>query len=271
MRLTGTIVPDVGASTVVMPAACGLAACGLALALGGHPALADTTPSSTISITATGSVTFSPDIAHVSVGVRGEASSAEAAAKSVNARARAVVDAMHKLGMVDRDITTTGYSVQYQPPERPEPSPLMNTGTAPMPIGQAGFPGEKRKPIPGAGTYVASETLEFRTAIEKAGAALDAAMGAGANEANGIWFDTSARDALYRQALGRAVAAARAQADVLAKAAGVSIAGVVSLSVGETPGPMPRMMAMAEAAPGPPVMGGTGTVDATVQVVYRIK
>jgi uncharacterized protein YggE len=70
------------------------------------------------------------------------------------------------------------------------------------------------------------------------------------------------------------VSDARAQAGVLARAAGVSIAGVQSISAGG-PSPMPmtqsvfRMAAVAMAPA--PVMGGTGTIQASVEIVFRIR
>jgi uncharacterized protein YggE len=51
----------------------------------------------------------------------------------------------------------------------------------------------------------------------------------------------------------------------------VSIAGIQTISVGSSPGPIEPMVRMAAMSTASTVMGGTGTVDATVQIVYRIK
>jgi uncharacterized protein YggE len=237
------------------------------LALSLRPALADPAPTQTLSITGTGSVDYAPDIARESFGVRAESASAAAAARSVNERAQAVIAALRKMGIADHDIATTGYSIQYQQPD-PSASADGNVGMA-MPASQAGFPGEIHRPLPHKGVYIATETIDVKSLLDKAGAVLDAAVGAGANETYGLTFDTSARDLLYRKALARAVASARAQAEILSRAAGVTIAGIQSISAGgNQPMPMFRMAAP-EAAP--PIMGGTGTIAATVDVVYRIK
>jgi hypothetical protein len=219
-------------------------------------------------------VDFAPDIARVSLVVRAEAPSASAAASSVNARARAVVDAMRKLGIPDGDIKTSGYDISYQPPPPPPEGLMQPAPGVPMP-GQVQIQSIARKPIPPGASYVATETIDVKSSIDKAGNVLDAGLTAGADETYGISFDTSMRDALYRKALARAVADARAQAEILAQAAGVRIAGVQS--IGTTSGGMPMPMAMmgmrtmSVAGGPPPVMGGTGTIDAMVGIVYRIR
>lgn len=220
------------------------------------PALAVESPP-TIAVSGTGSVEFSPNIAHLSLGVRGESTTASAAAKSVNKRAQTVVEAMRKLGIADRDIKTTGYTISFQPPDTGGVSPVQTMSVA-------------RKPVPKNGTYVTTESLDVTTSLDKAGAALDAGIQAGANETYGLSFDTSERQSLYRQALAKAVADARELASILAQSAGVEIAGIQSIRVGgEGPTPMARGVMMADAAA--PVMGGTDTVTATVEVVYKIK
>lgn len=243
------------------------------LALSLRPALADPAPTQTLSITGSGSVDYAPDIARESFGVRAESASAAAAARSVNEHAQAVIAALRKIGIADHDIATTGYSIQYQQPDlsadAASNAPADGTAGTAMPAGQAGFPGEIHRPLPRKGVYVATETIDVKSMLDKAGAVLDAAVGAGANETYGLTFDTSARDLLYRKALARAVASARAQAEILSRAAGVTITGIQSISAGgNQPMPMFRMAAP-EAAP--PIMGGTGTIAATVDIVYRIK
>lgn len=214
----------------------------------------------TLTVTGSGAVTYQPDIARISLGVRAESTSAAASANMINARAASVIAALRKLGIVDADIATSDYSIQYQAPDNsdPQPMPVQPNSTAPARSARQG-------------TYVATESIDVKTALSKAGQVLDAGVASGANETNGISFDTSARTALYREALSRAVADARAQADILAKAAGVTIAGIQSISVGAGPGPIQPMMRLAAAAEPAQVMGGTGEVDAQVDVVFRIR
>ncbi|HYK53413.1 MAG TPA: SIMPL domain-containing protein [Candidatus Eremiobacteraceae bacterium] len=221
------------------------------------PALADAAKAPTITVSGSGSVTYAPDTAQISLGVRAQSPSATAAASMVNGRAGSVIAALRKQGIADADITTSDYTIQYQMPDNSDMQPNASMSVAP-----------KR---PAQGYYVATETIDVKAPISKAGPVLDAGLAAGADETNGISFDTSQRTKLYREALSRAVADARAQAQILAKAAGVSIAGIQSISVGGGPSPIEPMVRMAAAAAQAAVMGGTGTVDASVQIVFRIK
>jgi hypothetical protein len=168
------------------------------------------------------------------------------------------------MGISDADIKTSGYSLDYQQNDN-SLGPANSTG--PM-------SGEVHRPI-SLGYYVASENIEVTVAVSKAGAALDGAIKAGANQAYGLSYDTSQRDRLYRQALSAGVAMARSQAEALAAAAGVQLGGVISISTGGGTGPMPSPMQgrlmMAMAAPAPPVQGGTDTIEASVNVIYAIR
>lgn len=226
-------------------------------------ARADAPPVPTMSVTGSGAVTYQPDIARISLGVRAESPSAAAAANMVNARAASVIAALHKLGIADADMTTSDYSIQYQPPNDGYPQPVEGAPNATTSVAP-------RRPVQ-LGSYVASETIDVKSSLAKAGPVLDASVAAGANQTNGISFDTSERTALYREALARAVADARAQAEILAKAAGVSIAGIESISAGGAPGPIQPMVRMSALAAPAQVMGGTGEVDASVEVVFKIR
>jgi uncharacterized protein YggE len=216
-----------------------------------------------ISVSASGSVKYAPDIARVTFGVRAQSPSATEAAAQVNSRAQAVVKQLRSMGVADADMKTSGYSLDYQ---QPDTSGDAST-TGPM-------AGEVHRPV-SMGFYVASESIDVTVSVSKAGEALDGAVKAGANQTYGLSYDTSQRDRLYRQALGAALSSARSQAVALAAAAGVQLGNVISISTGGGGGPMPspmqgRMMMMA-AAPSPPVLGGTDTIDASVNVVYAIK
>lgn len=232
-----------------------------------HPANADPSQAPSISVSGSGSVQYAPDIARLSLGVRAESTSAAAAAKSVNTRAQDVINAVRGVGIAESDIATSNYTIEYQPPQQDSmaPQPMIAPG-------QAQTMSVARKPLTPSGTYVATESIDVKAPIGKAGAVLDAAVAGGSNETYGLSFDTSQRTTLYREALARAVADARSQAEILAKAAGVRIGGVQSISAGGgEPVPMFRGPMMAMQAAGAPVMGGTATVDATVNIVYKIR
>ncbi|MBV8264119.1 MAG: SIMPL domain-containing protein [Candidatus Eremiobacteraeota bacterium] len=214
---------------------------------------------SQISVTATGSVDYVPDKARVTLGIRADSPSAATAVDTINKNAAAVIAALKARGVPDNAIKTIGYNLFYREP--PNPVPGVN---APAPVSV------QSAAVSAAGTYQASELLAVTVPVATAGKVLDAAISAGANESFGLAYETSSYDTLYRQALAKAVSAARATADALAKAAHVSIIGIDSMSNStEGPGPAGKMLAMPVSQAS--VLPGTDSVSASVLVVYRIK
>jgi uncharacterized protein YggE len=107
--------------------------------------------------------------------------------------------------------------------------------------------------------------------LSKAGAVLDAASNAGANEVYGPTLSRSDEDALQARALRDAVSNARMKAEALADAAGVSLGRVTAITEGFSGGPQPyydsAVRLKAEAAPIEP---GTQDTQATVTVTFAI-
>ena len=205
---------------------------------------------SNISVDAIGDVQYTPDIARITLGVNGEAASASAATADISNRANAVIVALKSLGIAASDIRTSGFNLYFRQPSQ----------------GPAGT-------IKGA--YVASESVNIKAPVGKVGAAIDAAVTAGANESYGLEYDSSQRDALYKQAVQRAVQQARDLAAAAASAAGVKLGTVMSITVPSftAPGIVPlarTAMALAAPAPPPPIEPGTGKISATVSVTYSI-
>src|SRR5205814_9896611 len=110
--------------------------------------------------------------------------------------------------------------------------------------------------------------------IDKAGAVIDGATAAHANTVDGIAFDIADPAAAQDQARVVAVGAARTRADAMAKAAGVSLGGVLSISDVSIASPAPypvTLRAFAAAADkATPVLPGTQDLDAQVTVVFEI-
>jgi hypothetical protein len=93
----------------------------------------------------------------------------------------------------------------------------------------------------------------------------------GANNVNGISFLVSDEKqlSLRNEALTAAVTRARADADAVAKAAGLTIAGVKEITVGGAYVPVPRAeMSYADKAVATPLQPGEMTVTASVSVTY---
>ncbi|HLH78070.1 MAG TPA: SIMPL domain-containing protein [Candidatus Binataceae bacterium] len=120
--------------------------------------------------------------------------------------------------------------------------------------------------------YRAVNSLRVRTAdLALAGALIDTALAAGANQINSLSFGLHDDSAARAQAIARAVIAAQTQARALAAALGVKLGPILRASTaGESiPESTPRF-AMAMAVPQTPVAPGQLTVSANVALVYRI-
>ena len=88
-------------------------------------------------------------------------------------------------------------------------------------------------------------------------------------------LDSSKRQDLSREALAKAVADARQNAEVIAKAAGAKLGNARTINANtefsQAPVPMVRAMAMeAKAAGGAPYQSGEMTFNATVNVQYDL-
>jgi uncharacterized protein len=198
----------------------------------------------TISVVGEGEATGNPDVARTSLGVEVRSPKAGTAVADANARMTAVVAALKKSGIAAKDIRTTEFSVNFERP--PEPPPQS---------------GQYRV------RNVAEVTIRNR---ERVGDVLDAALLAGANDVYGISFSIEDPRPLRAKAREAAAADARARAQELARASGVVLGPLLSLSEEGAAAPRPVAMRAMSMAAGPPIESGELTVTAQVQAVYEI-
>jgi uncharacterized protein YggE len=199
----------------------------------------------TIAMTGHGEARGRPDLATIQAGVITIAPTAAAALSANSTHMNAVFAALKKLGVPDRNIQTSGFSVF---PQYDSSNPRRLTG------------------------YQVSNTVSVRLEdVNRAGPALDALVAAGANQMYGIGFDIAKPEPLLDQARADAVADARHRAQVYAKAAGLTLGSIQSISengASAQPRPMYRMAAMA--ADATPVAPGEETLSANVTIVWEI-
>jgi hypothetical protein len=125
--------------------------------------------------------------------------------------------------------------------------------------------------------YVARNAVDVRVDdLPKLGQVLDVAVAAGATTVSGIRFDLKDRAGAEQQALQRAVADARAQANTAAQAAGLKTDRVLRLEVqreNQIPPPRPMTMRaeMAMTSAEPPIAPGELEVRATVTMTTAVK
>ena len=175
----------------------------LALCLSLTAALAE----QTITVTGTGETLVSADTAIVSVGVNVRRPTAPAAQSAANEVIAAVRAALTVAGFSEEDINT-GFINLY--------------GVY-----------DYTKDVEEIVAYNASSTLAIKvTEMDSAGMLIDEAFAAGANTLNGISFSASDTRAAKEESLKKAVADAKAKAEVLAEAAGLKITGIEIISEG---------------------------------------
>ncbi len=207
----------------------------------------------TVSATGNAEVRVRPDVAVVTLGVTTQAENLSDAITQNNRTMTAVVAAIKRAGLADRDIQTANLSVY--PLYRNRPSPT----------------GEGEQELIG---YRVSNTVTARmTDMAKVGPVIDAATAAGANQVQGISFSLQEDASVRMQALADAAKEAQAKARAMAEALDQRLGPI--LSINEQGAEVRPMYAeagvmLARAAPGVPVSPGEVTVTATVSVTYRL-
>lgn len=203
----------------------------------------------TLTVTAEGRVTRTPDVAEVSGGVVTSAPTAAAAMAENAARMNAVVAAVRKAGIADRDVQTSGLSLA--------PQYRYDNNVPPVLIG-----------------YQVTNTVALRIRkLADTGRLLDTLVGVGANQINGPTFRFDDSDKALDEARAQAVATARGRADLYARAAGMKVRRIVTIaeSGGEIPGPRPLMMAKAMAADAAPTPVAPGEVALGISVTMTFE
>ena len=193
-----------------------------------------------VTVQGSASVTVKPDRADLSFGVTEQARSARAALAANAGEMKRVIASLGAAGAEDIRTQSVSLSPQYG-------SSNAVTG------------------------YVAENSVSVTVKdVARAGAVIDAAVGAGANQVSGPSLSSSDASELYRRALKAAVEDARARARALADAAGVTLGRVTQVvEGGSAPQPL-EISAKAEAADATPIEPGVQQIEADVTVTFAL-
>jgi uncharacterized protein YggE len=214
-------------------------------------ALAQTSPGATrLEVQGRGEINVVPDLVVISTGVVTQASDAAGAMRENAARITRLLAALQQAGIAARDIQTQ--AAQLSPQYRyPDNAPPLITGY------QA----------------VTSLSVQFRD-IKKSGPILDTLVREGANQISGPNFLISDRTAAENKAREAAVRQVQERAALYARAIGLKVGRILSLSeTGEAAAPVPMLMvrsASAEMAPKTEIMAGQQQVVITVSAVVEL-
>ena len=219
-----------------------------AAALAALPADAGAPSPGLLTVSGQGEVKAAPDQAMLSAGVVSDAKTA-AAALAANTRAmNAVFATLRNAAIADKDMQTSNFSVQ------PQYAPTSSS--------------DDQRII---GYQVSNDVSVTVEDLDRLGATLDALVASGAKSIGEIGFAIKDPGPLLAQARADAVADATAKAQVLAKAAGVTLGPITSIAEGGTERPL-RIMAMTANEKAPvPIAAGEQSVSTDVTITWEIR
>ena len=178
-----------------------------------------------ISVLATGEASVAPDLAVVSFAVSGNGKELAPTRDEVNARSSAVIARLRELGIADADLNAPDVGIH----------PEYDYRKGQRLIGYR---------------VVRAMTAKVRS-LDHLGDVLDGIVAAGANEVHGAQMSAADPSAAEHDALRAAVVSARAKAEAIADAGGVTLGSLARVEEEPShapPLPRMRMLAAAEAA-----------------------
>jgi hypothetical protein len=213
------------------------------------PSTAVSSSDRVLSVSGTGTVYLTPDIAYLYVGVHVEDADISAAVERNNQRSQSVIDALVGLGVAAEDIQTSNFSIWSS--EAYDDIGMRYTN------------------------YMVDNTVYITIRdISQLGTLLNAAVEAGANTINSISFDVEDKSAALVEARQLAMENARSLAEELAAIAGVTAGEIQTITYNEYyPSPYYGMGgggASLEAA-AVPIQPGKMEITVTVSASYAIR
>ena len=209
-----------------------------------------------ISVSGEGVATAAPDMAVISLTVLREAETAREALDANNAAMAKVLAAMKEEGIAERDLQTGAFSIQprwFYPDNK-----------------------DGRSDPPKITGYTVVNTLTVRIRdLSRLGVLLDSSVSLGVNQGGDVMFTNDDQDKIRAAARLDAVARAKAKAEAMTAALGVSLGRITQISeTSYAPPPMPMLraeMAMAaKSADSVPVASGENEYRVTVNVTWEI-
>lgn len=204
-----------------------------------------------LSVSASADAKRVPDVATISTGVVTQAADANAAMRANAVQMDKVMAAIRAAGIGERDIQTSGISLN--------PNYKYAENQPPTIIG-----------------YQASNTVNIKVRdLSRLGKVLDTLVAQGANQVNGPNFEVDKPDEAYDEARIAAIKKAQARAQTYADALGLKVRRMVSISEGGAsfPRPMPMLRAMAADAmqqKETSVAPGESTLSVSIDVVFEL-
>lgn len=198
--------------------------------------------------------TVAPDTATLRVGVSAEEKTEGEAQAKANDVINRTIEALMALGLEDKQIVTSGYNITRKYNHYSKLSQLEG--------------------------YIAKITLTVTVHdFDMINQVIDAAVARGANDIGNIQFSYSKEGEVYREALKDAIRVARAKAEDMAEAAGVTLYTLLNLSENSGYNTTYYNVVQMDEAPGASmeeggatqIMAGDIEISASVWMKYQIK
>jgi uncharacterized protein YggE len=229
------------------------------------------TDRTTVSTSGSATTKVQPDKVSVTVGVETNGTTAQEASSSNANATDDVVAALIELGIPEEQISTSSYNVYpvYSQELMSEPPEVCIMIYPPPP---ECLPGQE---IVG---YAASSSLTVELDVDgdiDGGQVIDAAIEAGANTVNGVFFFISSemQEEIRDGLIGDAIESARHRADVAATAVGMEVSGVKAINLNDVQFPFFSSgldTSFREGGIAPTLLPGEQQVTMTVSVVYYL-
>ncbi len=211
-------------------------------------------PSGKITISGSGSVHVAPDMATLVSRVITQGDDAKSALKENSVTMRAILKDVEAAGIDKKNIQTTGFDI----------SPIY---------GNRNLNDGKHKAPQIVGYRVQNGIQINLKDVSRLGTTLDMLVQGGSNDVGQVRFGVSNPEKYIDEAREAAVKDARTKAETYAKAAGVTLGKVLSISeAGYNPNPYPEMMMMraAKMDSAPPIAEGQQTLSSSVTITYEL-
>lgn len=200
-----------------------------------------------LDVTATGEVSRIPDIVRIEAGVVTQAPTAGEAMRQNSARMARVRAALAQAGVADRDVQTSSFSLAAYYRQVDRESVL-------------------------AGYRTSNQLIIRLRDVTNSGRVLDALVAEGVNDIDGPILDHENREAALDEARGRAIAAARARAELYARGLGMRVKRAVLVTEAPRHYAAENVTNMAvNTIVGSTIDTGGRTLSATVSVTFELE
>jgi len=194
-------------------------------------------------VSGTGTLSISPDIAEIYMGVTTENRSAWEALQENSKKMNEVISRLRSAGA---EVETSRFSIY----------PVYS------------YKNHEGEPV--LKGYRVTHTIRVRTDVESAGKLIDLAVSSGVNNVQSISFTSSQLEEKRKEALKLAVKDAKEKAETISEAAGVQIVGIKEISSSSFSYPVYRYDLSPIADAGTPVTPGELQITASVTISYWI-